>query len=168
MALAALAVIALLAGCGGGSSSSETGESPSGEGQTKASYVADADAICQANRNETAPLKEEIEAIESAAEPESEENLRRLGSILRQANKIAAAEYEELRELTMPAEDEATLDAMYGRAEKGSSLSAEGAEALEAGDLSKFGEIEQRAAKVNEAAQVTAKRYGFAVCGKEE
>jgi hypothetical protein len=172
--LAALVAVALLAGCGGGSSSSsstaagEPSTAPAGGAATKSAYIDEADGICQANREQTAPLKEEIETIESSAEPESEANLQRLGSILRQADKIAVGEYEELRELAMPAEDEATLDAMYAQAEEGEAFSAEGAEALEAGELTKFGEIETRADKVNRAAHTAATGYGFTVCGKAE
>jgi ABC-type Fe3+-hydroxamate transport system substrate-binding protein len=166
--LAAIAVLALLAGCGGGGSSSSSSSQASSGGSSKAEYVKAADAVCTEYQGTTQPMREEVKEIEASSNPESPDNLKRLGQILQKADSTAEQEYEALHEVEAPSADQATIDAMIGKAEKAVGESRESAEALEAGDLTKFSQILKEAAPLNAQARKMAIAYGFKVCGQAE
>ena len=166
-----LIALVSVAGCGGGSSTSpgSTAETSAGGGEpTKAEFIEQADAICTSNHGDTDSLEKEAAEIEKSANPESPKNLLRLADILREASESAESEYQELRELEPPAADEATVDAMFSKAEEGKTFALEAAEALEEGETSKFSELLKKAEPVDTSAKGMAEGYGFKVCGKEE
>jgi len=166
--LTALAVTGLVAGCGGGASSSSSGSTGLSGEPSKADYIKAADSVCTEYQGDTASLRKEAEEIEGSANPESPKNLVRLAEILREADAHAATEYAALKELEPPVADRSLIDTMLGKAEEAAADAREGAEALEEGELSKFTEIEKEAAPLNSQAKGMAEGYGFKVCGQAE
>jgi hypothetical protein len=165
-----LAVIMVVAGCGGGGSSSVEASSgnPPGEslGHPKEVFIAEADAVCADYQAKRKPIEGEIEAIEGSANPESPKNLVALGGLLHKAIEAAEVELESLRELQPPQADEATVEKMLGTAEEGNGLGAEAADALEEGELPRFGELGKEVQAVNNRAKGIAEGYGLKVCGQ--
>jgi ABC-type phosphate/phosphonate transport system substrate-binding protein len=171
LVVAALAVVAFVVGCGGGessSSSSSSGTTASSGEPSKAEYVESADAVCTEYQGASASLRKEAEEIEGSANPESPKNLARFAEILREADAIADKEYAALKEVEPPSADKALIDSIIGKSEEAESESREAAEALEEGDLSKFSEILNQTAPLNNQAKGMAEGYGFKVCGQAE
>jgi hypothetical protein len=166
---ASLALLAAIAGCGGGGSSSgeSSSDRTSQSGETsKATFIEEADAVCSRYKAERKPIEAEIETVESSGDPESPKNLRRLGELLNEALVAAEGELASLRELQPPQADEATVEKMLDTAEEGHGLGAEAADALEAGQVSRFGELRQEVQAINDRAKRMAESYGFKVCGQ--
>jgi hypothetical protein len=156
-----LALIVVVAGCGGGGSSTEeTNEI------TKASFIEEADSQCGEYQAEVAPIKIELEALEKVAEPESPENEKQIGELLREAGGYAESELESIRELGVPQGDEATIEKLLDTAEEGNALVGEGAAALEEGDTQRFGELAAEGEAINHRATKLAENYGLKVCGQ--
>jgi hypothetical protein len=165
-----LALIAAVAGCGGGGSSTDEtrpAEAPaqSSEG-AKEAFIEEADALCSDYQAKVAPIKAELEELEGEAEPESPENELALGEVLGEAIAEAEAELEALRELEPPPGDSATIEKMLGTAEEGNALGTEAAAALEEGDTSRFAELSKSVQSTNGRATRIAESYGFKVCGQ--
>ena len=164
-----LALLVVAAGCGGGGSSSGTASSQTGgSGGDKATFIEEADVVCTEYQEEVAPIKSELEALESVAEPESKANLTKLGGLVNKALVAAEAELDSIRELEIPQADEPTIEKMLATAEEGNGLAVEGATALEAGDPQKFGELVPEGEAINAKATKMAEGYGFKVCGQVE
>jgi len=165
-----LALIVVVAACGGGGSSStvevNSGRQPEGPETEKEDFIAEADAQCSDYQAKRKPIEGEIEAIEVSANPESPKNLVALGGLLHKAIEAAEVELESLRELQPPQADEATVEKMLGTAEEGNGLGAEAADALEEGELSRFGELGKEVQAVNNRAKGIAESYGLKVCGQ--
>jgi hypothetical protein len=168
--LASLALIAAVAGCGGGGSSStvevNSGAPPEGPEIEKEVFIAEADALCSDYQAKVGPIKTELEKLESVAEPESPANEKKLGEALGEAIDEAEIELESLRELEPPSTDAATIEKMLGTAEQGNALGTEAAEALEAGDTSRFSELATQVQATNNRAKGIAEGYGLKVCGQ--
>lgn len=167
---ASLALIVVVAGCGGGGSSTDEvrpTESPaqSAEG-AKEEFIAEADAQCSDYQAQVRPIKAELEALENVAEPESPQNEKQLGELLREAGGDAESELESIRELEVPQGDEATIEKLLDTAEEGNSLAGEGAAALEEGDTQRFGELASEGEAINARATKMAENYGLKVCGQ--
>ena len=114
-----LALTVVVAGCGGGSSSSPGmgSEGPAeGVGFEKTEFIAEADAECSDYQAKVAPIKAELEELEKAPNPESPQNEKQLGELLNEAIAEAEAELESLRELEPPQADSATIEKMLDTA----------------------------------------------------
>lgn len=166
-----LALIMVVAGCGGGSSSS-TIETSSGypPGQSaeypKEAFIEEADALCSDYQAKVAPIKAELEELEKAPNPESPQNEKMLGELLNEAIAEAEAELDSLRELEPPQADAATIEKMLDTAQEGNGLGTETAEALEDGDTSRFRELVKEVEATNNRAKGMAEGYGLKVCGQ--
>jgi hypothetical protein len=167
---ASLALIAAVAGCGGGGSSTDETRPTEAPAQTsegaKEAFIEEADALCTDYQAKVAPIKAELEELEGEAEPESPENELALGEVLGEAIAEAEAELEALRELEPPPGDSATIEKMLATAEEGNALGTEAAGALEEGDTSRFGELAGEVQATNNRAKTIAEGYGFQVCGQ--
>jgi hypothetical protein len=163
-----VALLAAVAGCGGGGSSTGGSSSQSSESgkTTKAAFIEEADAACGEYQAEVLPIKAELEEGEKVAEPESPENLKNLGELLNEARADSEANLEELRELDVPAGDEATIEKLLDTAPEGDVLAGEGATALEEGDIQTFGKLAQEGEALNNRATKMAESYGLKVCGQ--
>lgn len=158
---AVLALIVIVAGCGGG------GSSTAGTSEvTRATFIEEADAQCSSYQVQVAPIKAELEALEKVAEPESPQNEKQLGELLNEAREDAESELESIRELEVPAGDEATIERLLDTAEEGNTLAGEGATALEEGDTQRFGELASEGEAINQRATKMAESYGLKVCGQ--
>jgi hypothetical protein len=167
-----LVLIVVAAGCGGGGSSSSSSSGTTSShanqsgGATKAAFIKEADAVCTRYQAERQPIADEMQSLETVAEPENPANLTKLGKLLSKALGAAEVELESIRELEVPAGDEATIEKLFGTAEKGNRLVAEGAAALEEGDLKRFGELVGEGEAINAQATKLAEGYGLKVCGQ--
>lgn len=159
LVFACLVVVAAVAGCGGGSSSSESGN-------TKAAFIEEADTVCGEYQAEVAPIKGELETLENVAEPESPNNEKQIGELLNEALAAAEVELESIRELEVPAGDEATIEKLLGTAEEGNTVAAEGATALEEANTEGFSELVSEGEAINHRATKMAENYGLKVCGQ--
>ena len=165
-----LALIAIVAGCGGGGSSSVETSSGHPPGQSaefpKEAFIAEADAVCSDYQAKRQPIRDEIEAIENSANPESPKHVVQLGELLKQVIVAAEIELESIRELEPPQADDAIIKKMLDTAAKGNGLGVEAADALEEGETSRFGELAKEIEAVNNRAKGMAEGYGLRVCGQ--
>lgn len=167
-----LAIGALFAGCGGGSSGETTAggapESSESSEVSKAGFIEEADAVCKSYQAERKPIQAEIEAIEGGSNPESPKNVVRLGELLREAIAGAEGELESIRELQPPQADKATIGKMLDTAQEGNARGIEAAEALEEGETKRFGELAPEVETTNNRAKRLAEAYGLKVCGQAQ
>jgi hypothetical protein len=167
---ALLALILVVAGCGGGGSSTDEARPTESPAQTaegaKEDFIAEADAQCSDYQAQVAPIKAELEALEKVTEPESPQNEKQLGELLREAGADAESELESLRELEAPQGDEATIEKLFDTAEEANGLAGEGAAALEEGDTKRFGELVAEGEAFNARTTKMAESYGLKVCGQ--
>jgi hypothetical protein len=168
---AVLVLLVIVAGCGGGGSSSSTvevspGDQAEGRGIEKAEFIKEADGLCSDFQAKSKPIRNEIETIERSANPESPQNLVRLGELLNKSIGEAEANLESIRELEPPEADEATIEEMLNSAQEGNGLGSEAGNALEEGNISGFGKRAKEIEAANNRAKAIAESYGFKVCGQ--
>jgi hypothetical protein len=165
-----LVLIVIAAGCGGGgSSSAETSSGYPGAQSAqypKEAFIAEADGLCSDFQAKAQPIRNEIETIERSANPESPQNLVRLGELLNKSIAEAEANLLSIRELEPPEADEATIEKMLNSAQEGNGLGAEAGNALEEGKTSGFGKRAKEIEAANNRAKAIAESYGFKVCGQ--
>jgi hypothetical protein len=183
---AVAASLIVIAGCGGGSSSSapvaETGSSTEAsdpttedagsaghEGETiKGLYIEKADAICQSFKEENAAQEKELEEVaesEDLETPAQEVKFSRLMAALITKSKEEGA---QISELNVPSEDQDIVDKWIGDGEEANVLLTEANEALEAGEPYKFAELFKEGVALSLKGHGVAQGYGFRVCGAEE
>jgi hypothetical protein len=167
-AFACLALLVIVSGCGGGSSSVETssGHPPGSAELTKQAFIQEADALCSDYQAQAEPIRDEVEAIEQSSDPESPKSVVRLGELLAEAVAKAEAELESIRELEPPEADASTIETMLDTAQEGNGSADEYAEALEEGEASRFGDLGKETEAANNRAKGIAEGYGLKVCGQ--
>jgi hypothetical protein len=141
--LAGLASGALVAGCGGGD---DDGGDGGGEPPTKQEYIAEADQVCTESNQE----------FEQAIEDAPEDAGSATDYIADTLVPIFREEFEQLRELTPPEGDEATVAAIFDAGEEGVQQIEDDPEAFQGS-----GEVPG----LEEASRL-ASQYGFEVCGQ--
>jgi hypothetical protein len=165
-----LVLLVIASGCGGGGSSAvETSSgNPGAESAQypKQAFITEADGLCSDFQAKSKPIRNEIESIERSANPESPQNLVRLGELLNESIAAAEANLESIRELEPPKADEATIEKMLNSAQEGNGLGAEAGKALEEGETSGFGRRAKKIEAANDRAKAIAESYGFKVCGQ--
>jgi CHASE3 domain sensor protein len=170
LAAVVFAALVALVGCGGSSSNSsstDTASVRSGEALSKAEFVEQADAICTNRKSEREALQSEAEELAQEINAGSDAAREELADLLAKAADNAEEEFSELRGLTPPPADAATIDEMLSSAGRQVALTRAGVAALRKGDFEAFTEVTRsgRAAKAKAAA--TARSYGLEVCGAE-
>jgi predicted P-loop ATPase len=166
---ALLVLTAIVAGCGGGGSSSvetNSGHPPDSAKIEKTEFIEAADAACSDYQAKRQPIKGEIEAIEGSANPESPKNVVRIGELLKEVVAAADVELESIRELEPPSGDEATIGKMLELAQEDNDLGGEVAGALEEGETSRVGKLTNEVEAVANRAKGIAEGYGLKVCGQ--
>jgi hypothetical protein len=174
---ASLAVLfGLLAGCGGGRTSS-TGrevdkngtlpeESVEGVGDlTRSVYIGNADAICQSFDEETAGLEAESEGLVGSEDLEDPSQEAKLSKVLGEALADGAKEAGGIGALKLPIEEPALIEKWIADGEEVDVLLREADEALEAGDAEGFAELFKEASALSRRRHAIAWSYGFEVCG---
>jgi hypothetical protein len=165
-----LALIMVVAGCGGGGSSSvelNSAVSPESAVSAKEAFIEEVDAECADYQARTAPIKSEIEEIEGSAAPESPQNEARLGELLRAIVDHAEVELGSIRELEPPPASKSVFETMLDTAEEANGLGAEAGKALEEGETPRFAELAKELEPANAQSKKMAERYGLKVCGQE-
>jgi phosphoribosylpyrophosphate synthetase len=150
-AVAAVACLVALAGCGGGKSS----------GPTKAEFVEQADAICAATKARAAPLVQRVASVAAGAGPTVG---RELAPTVRQLHAIAADYVAKLRALKQPSADSNAIGAFIAPSASAADAIGQAASLLQSGDtLRAVGMLEQlqtAAQQANDAALA----YGLDTC----
>jgi hypothetical protein len=161
-ALAVTGTVVALAGavgCGGGGSSPGPSSSPSPPAPpkivSKASYVAQGDAICR-------DLKTKLDALQS---PSNENDGKALAAYLRQGAALAESAVNQLDAVGRPATDAATAQRILDEQRAQVAKARQIATVFDNGDLA--GGSAQIEAQDDAAAKLRtdAKAFGFKVCG---
>jgi hypothetical protein len=145
MTVATTAAGAVLAGCGGGSSSS-------GGQLSKGDFIKQADAICLAGSK----------AQNRLPDPGS------TGDLVRYVKTIYAIErgvVQDMRALAAPAADRDTIMRMLDNVDKSLAREPVVEAAARSGNQSQINDSQAGGAKFLNAAKVIASRYGFTACG---
>ena len=129
----------------------------------KEAFIAEADGLCSDFQAKSKPIRNEIETIERSANPESPQNLVRLGEPLNESIAEAEANLESIRELDPPKADQATIERCWTRRRKATASAPKPAKALEEGRTSGFG---KRAKQIEAAQQFGPKRSPKATASK--
>jgi hypothetical protein len=165
MLLVPILMVLALAGCGSDSSSDEEGT------LTKAEFIAEADAICEASkaRQETlratvAQLAEKARGEEGKTGTVSDGTRKELADALNRVAAAAEAGFSRVQDLGSPQGDADQLETILGKTEAAFAASRAYAAALVNHEDA---EAQAVAEKGNaETVEVTslAKQYGFAIC----
>ena len=178
-ALAALLAIAVVAGCGGGGSSTDSGSTTGGsteggstetetteggstEGQSggegsalsKAQFIAKADAICTASQEDLSTEVEKYAKEEGISENEKPSKEEEVAVIERFVLPNLETEAREIGDLPAPEGDEDRIETLLANLEKGNEEAEGDPESLLAGSTEPF-----------ETAAKEAGAYGMKVCG---
>jgi hypothetical protein len=165
-----LAVGALIAGCGGGDSSTEATQTvtveATSEALTKAEWISAADAICQDSRDGEDPDLER-EYREAADEPESLEKRERLAELLTSVVEEARPFAARLRALdAAPSEVELTEE-ISESIEKGINATERRVSALKANDAAEARSAVDEMEQAKAEAEGLERGYGLRVCGSD-
>ncbi|HYH49552.1 MAG TPA: hypothetical protein VEG38_08395 [Acidimicrobiia bacterium] len=121
---------------------------------TKAAYVQQGNAICQVMNDKN----------EALADPG--EDLAKMVSMMEQSRQITADALAQLRDLRMPAGDEAALGAIFGQVDTVISDADQAIAALRAGQLENFLTIAERLEKNQQTVNDASIAFGLNVCGE--
>lgn len=142
--VAAVLLLACVAGCGGGSSSSSTGRSTaSQEGAVertrpaKGAWAEQADTICRANKEANEAALEEMQALFGPG-VNAPKALKEAARFVREGVRRVEAEVGSFARVTPPASLESSFEAMIGQIEAIAAIETQVARALEsesAGEL---------------------------------
>lgn len=124
-----------MAGCGGGSSESTGSAAASGE-LSKSEWLAQADEICKAERQDVAPLNKELDRLNESGLSIPKE-IAEFAAILRKALPRSDQALRELRELEPPSGESDAIDALLEKVEETQELIEETAGEMEAGNMAK-------------------------------
>jgi hypothetical protein len=133
---------------------------------TKAEWIAKADAICAATKEETAPLKAEANALKEA--PENASTYQKLAEVLKAGTASIPKETAALRALEPPSGDQEIIQKMIGTVEANATLGDSMADALENSDLERFEALNEQAKENTTKAKGLAQGYGLKVCGGDD
>lgn len=176
VALAVPAVLLLLAfaGCGGGGSDSspstttqtETVTVESGQPLSKADFIARADAICSAAKEEVDGLDGEIQELSDSASSSSD--LAKLAGLFRKAADSTQGEVDQIRDLEPPSADQEIINQMLSTVDAEISQINEAADAVENSDEDELNVLGTQIKTTAAKAKGIAQGYGFKVCGSDK
>ncbi len=155
VALALVAGLIALAGCGGGGSSHAD----------RAQYIAKADAICQAAKKQTGPLIQQLSAEAAGLTSGSAASASKAAGIVEQLHTIAAADLAQLRALKQPSGDHAAIAKFLDPL--GSLLNSlnQAASVLRSGQVPQALALLQQAQPTAQQVTTAAQQYGLKQCG---
>jgi hypothetical protein len=159
-----VAAVAVAMALGAGACSGSSGSDTSGAGATtpakttdKASYVAQANAICADMNDEAIALSRRYES--EADTPQNQ------AAYLRENASIIASTITELRALPVPAGDESQLEAVYDAADELPTIGDEFAAAIASGDEAEINRLGDLGDQAQDEANSRADAYGLTECG---
>lgn len=164
-AMALLAGLGLLTGCGGGSSDSTGSTVASGE-QSKSEWLAQANEICKAGaeREDVAAWNKELDRLNESGLSAPKE-IAEFAAILRKTLPRSERGIRELRELEPPSEDSDAIDAVLDKDEETLELLDKTAEEMEQGNVAAAKLLSLKTAMANRTAQWMAQRDDLELCG---
>jgi hypothetical protein len=164
LALLALAITLIVAGCGSSSdssgSSSDTAASSDGAPLSKAAFIKQVDAACTEEQKKVEAefsaylKKEKIQEIGASGESKAQAEARKADVITTIGVPAYQQQVDEIAALPVPSEDAATIEEFVGAAE-------EGIEKVEEEPVAAYDGESKAFAKADKIAQ----KYGFKVCG---
>jgi hypothetical protein len=164
-AVVALLCVVALAACGSSSNSSTSAPEsspasaqPPGQVGRRDRFITQADAICQDARRRLKPLQAR------AKQQEARSDRSGLVQTLTQVNAEASGELAKLKGLPAPP-NSALAERYFNGIQTQLTLSQQLAQALKRGDNQAVSTISQQITANTAAVRVTARRYGFKVCG---
>ncbi len=166
IALLALLLPALAAGCGGGSADSTTqiSRQQSAGPSSKADYIELADTICrnhQSRREDLESQAGELGALTSKAKA------RQVATLLRKESDNRRAEVGEVRNLQSPTADAGTVDSVLALVGAEAAVIDRWADAYDDLDAAKVRRLQIRLGLAAGKAADRARAYGFEVCGQQ-
>jgi hypothetical protein len=159
----ALAVAALVAGCGGGSSSS-TGEGDDAR-LSHTEWVSQADAICSVDHEANASREREVEGLVEGGLTSAKVR-EEAAELIRGAVPSVETEAKGIRALRPAPADEAEVIRVVGGLERTQQLDEELAEALETGSAHELEAVIGQVAANGSRLEALARALGTKVCGK--
>jgi hypothetical protein len=141
LVLAALALAATLSGCGGGSAH-----------PSKSSYLKQADAICMHGSK----------AQDALDQPSSNADL---AGYVKRVYAIERGVVSDVRALTPPAGDAATITSMLDNVDRALAFESEVEAAARTGNQSRINDAQAKGATFLNTANTIASKYGFQECG---
>jgi hypothetical protein len=165
IALPALLLLTLAAGCGGGSKETTTQVATNaGPPPSKADYIEVADTICRNHQSR----REDLESQANDVGPlTSKEKARQVAALLRQESANRRAEVAEVRALQPPAADAATVSSILSLVSAETDVIDWWADAYDAGDAAGIQRLQIRLGLTAGRAAQRARSYGFQVCGQQ-
>jgi hypothetical protein len=163
IALLALLLPALAAGCGGGSKHSTTEAGPAAP-RSKADYLAVADTICRNHQSRREDLESQARDLGPLT---SKQKAHQVAALLRKESANRGDEVAELRRLRPPTADTATVDSILSLVGAESGLLGSWADAYDQGDAAAIRRLQIRLGLRAASAAQRARAYGFQVCGQQ-
>jgi hypothetical protein len=164
IALLALLIPTVAAGCGGGSSETTTQVTgqPSAGPSTKAGYIELADTICRNHQSR----REDLESQATALGPlTSSAQAHRIADLLRKEAGNLQAEIEELQS-RQPSPPNLALASFFSAVRSRARTIEEWARAYEDLNEARIRKLQIRVGLVAAVVDVRARKYGFAACGR--
>jgi hypothetical protein len=157
MSFALLAVLVVLAGCGGDDDEEPGNRSGTVESApTRAEFIAAGDAICEEVNDKVTSINDRVQRIEDSATSE-EQALADVAPILAEAYDLQRDGVAEFRDLTPPPADEETVDKVVAGLEQQTALVGQIAEAADAGSAERLADL---------GSQLDATRVACAACSR--
>jgi hypothetical protein len=150
MMLLVMAVVA--AGCGG-----------KGDSSSKAAYIAKADRICQATRDEIAPLVQRI-GVAAVSGSVSRSELPALAAAVERLHAIGSGYLARLERLRQPSGDRAALERFLDPSRQVVAALGRASSALRAGNVTAALSLLQAGTPTAQEANTAAQAYGFKQC----
>jgi hypothetical protein len=151
-AAALVAVTAATAGCGGGHANDHV----------KASYIAQADRICQTAKARTAPLVDQL--VSAASGTLTPAQARKLAGVADRLHALGAAYVARLGRLKQPSSDRDTVQLFLDRSRQVVDSVGRGASALRAGNVTGALALLENGVATADQANAAARDYGFRRC----
>jgi len=165
-AMALLLGFGLFVGCGGGSSDSTKAMAESDE-LSQAEWIAQADEICKAQREDLASWNKELDRLNKSGLSAPKE-IAEFAAILRKVLPRAERGIRELQELEPPSKDSHAIAAVLDKDEETLELLEKTADQMEEGNTADAKFLSFKAAMANRTAQWMAQRDGLKLCGVEK
>ena len=165
IALPALLLLTLAAGCGGGSKETTTRiATRDGQAPSKADYIDVADTICRNHQSR----REDLESQASDIGPlTSKQEANQVADLLQQESANRRAEVQELRGLQPPPADAGTVNSILSLVSSETEVIGRWATAYGAGDAERIRRLQIRLGVTAGRAAQRARSYGFEVCGQQ-
>ena len=165
VALPALLIAIVAAGCGSGSTKTATQvETQQGQGPlSKAEYIALADVICHNHLSRRQDLESQAVAVGRLT---SVGKAHQVANLLREESDNLVTEVEDLQSLQPPSADVGTVESILSLARTKAALIGKWSKAYDDLDATAIRRVQIQIGVATAKARHTARAYGFDVCGQ--